>query len=107
MPASLKAAGPGRFRLAGSLGFDEAPRILQEGEAAFGPLAEAEVDLGGLERADSAGLAVLLEWALAARASGRQVRYRNVPAPLASLAGVSGADEMLASGGGDGSPESG
>ncbi len=94
--ARLAAAGAGRFELTGELGFKDAVRLLGDGDAAFGGLKNAEVDLAGVTRADSAGLALLLEWSLAARAAGREIRYRNIPPAIVSLAGISDVEELLA-----------
>jgi phospholipid transport system transporter-binding protein len=99
-PGRLAAAGPGRFELSGVVGFDDAARLLAEGDAAFGALKDAEVDLARIVRADSAGLALLLEWSIAARDAGRSLRYRNIPAAIASLAGISDVAELLAPSGG-------
>ncbi len=96
----LAAAGEGRFELSGEVGFDDAARLLGEGDAAFGSLQEAEVDLAGVTRADSAGLALLLEWSVSAAAAGRSLRYRNVPSAIASLAGISDVAELLSPPGG-------
>ena len=93
----LAPAGPGRFELSGEVGFDDAARLLAEGDRAFGSLQSVEVDLGRVTRADSAGLALLIEWSLAARAAGRQLRYGNVPPAVASLAGISDVAELLSS----------
>jgi len=95
-PGALAAAGPGRFELSGDVGFADAARLLDEGDAAFGAMRRAEVDLSSVARVDSAGLALLLEWSLAARAAGRELSYRNVPPALASLAGISDVAELLA-----------
>ncbi len=77
--------------------------MLALGDAGFGALEQAEVDLSKVTRADSAGLALLLEWSLSARESGRALRYRNLPAPIAALAGISDVSELLeVSGGGGG-----
>jgi phospholipid transport system transporter-binding protein len=92
----LAAEGEGRFALSGDVGFEDAARLLAEGDAAFGALGRAEVDLAGVGRVDSAGLALLLEWSLAARAAGRALAYRNVPPAVASLAGISDVAELLA-----------
>jgi phospholipid transport system transporter-binding protein len=89
------AAGEGRFELSGEVGFDDAARLLAEGDAGFGNLQEAEVDLAGISRADSAGLALLLEWSVSAAAAGRSLRYRNVPPAIASLAAISDVAELL------------
>lgn len=91
----LTQAGPGSFGLSGEVGFEDAARLLEEGERAFAHLQEVEVDLAGVTRADSAGLALLIEWSLAARDAGRRFRYRNVPAGVASLAGISDVSELL------------
>ena len=96
----LAAAGEGRFELSGEIGFDDAARLLREGDAAFGSLQDAEVDLTRVTRADSAGLALLLEWSVAAAAAGRSLRYRNVPSAIASLAGISDVAELLSPPGG-------
>jgi phospholipid transport system transporter-binding protein len=99
-PGRLEAAGPGRFALSGDVGFEDAARLLAEGDAAFGTLDRAEVDLVNVTRVDSAGLALLLEWSLAARTAGRALGYLNVPPSLASLAGISDVAELLAPAGG-------
>jgi len=99
-PGSLAAAGPGRFELSGTLGFADAGRLLAEGDAAFGELDRVEVDLARVTRADSAGLALLLEWSVAARDAGRSLRYSNLPPEITSLAGISDVSEVLAPEGG-------
>ncbi len=48
--------------------------MLAEGDAAFGSIKQAEIDLAKVSRIDNAGLALLLEWSLAARQSGRALR---------------------------------
>ncbi len=95
-PGRLAPAGPGRFELSGEVGFDDAARLLAEGDAVFARLQSVEVDLARVSRADSAGLALLIEWSLAARAAGRLLRYSNVPPAIASLAGISDVAELLA-----------
>lgn len=85
-PTRLRAVAPGSYRLEGRLVFGTAPRLLAEGEAAFAGEREILVDLSGVTRADSAGLALLVEWSLTARAAGREIRYRNLPAEITALA---------------------
>lgn len=96
----LAAAGDGRFELSGEVCFDDAARLLAAGDAAFGSLQVAEVDLSGISRADSAGLALLLEWSVSAQAAGRSLRYRNIPSAIASLAVISDVAELLSPPGG-------
>ncbi|TAK53852.1 MAG: STAS domain-containing protein [Gammaproteobacteria bacterium] len=85
-PTRLRAAGPGSYLLEGRLVFGTAARLLAEGEAAFAGERGVVVDLSGVTRADSAGLALLLEWSLTARSAGREIRYRNLPAEITALA---------------------
>ena len=94
-PGWLAAAGDGRFELSGDVGFADAARLLAEGDAAFAGAERVEVDLARVARVDSAGLALLLEWSLAARDAGRSLAYRNVPPAMASLAGISDVAELL------------
>ena len=97
-PASLVSLGHGQFALTGNLVFDQVARLLGEGDAAFGALPRADIDLARVERADSAGLALLLEWSVVARDAGRTVNYQNIPPPLAALAGISEVSALLAAG---------
>jgi phospholipid transport system transporter-binding protein len=96
-PAGLVSIGAGRWALAGDLQFDNAARLLDEGTAAFGADARAEIDLSKVGRVDSAGLALLVEWSVAARGGDRVVVYRNMPARLGALAGISDLAQCLES----------
>lgn len=87
--AGLASLGQGRWALSGDLLFDNTAQLLDEGEAAFGADARAAIDLSQLGRVDSAGLALLVEWSVAARSSGRSVVFRNVPPVVGALAGIS------------------
>lgn len=53
------------------------------------------IDLVEVSRADSAGLALLLELAAWARASDRELTFTNPPESLRVLAELSHADELL------------
>lgn len=56
---------------------------------------EVAVDLSGVGRVDSAGVALLLEWVREARAHGRALVFRGMPAQLLAIARVSGVDTIL------------
>ncbi|MGQ0587065.1 MAG: STAS domain-containing protein [Gammaproteobacteria bacterium] len=82
--------------ISGELSFKNAVAAL---DAARDALAASqgsfEVDLGGVTRADSAGLALLLELARDAHAAGRELRCTRVPEQLRRLAGFFGVTEVL------------
>lgn len=83
--------------VSGELSFARVPATLEALRPALkagqGPL---EIDLGGVTRADSAGLALLLELARTARAAGRELRFTRTPAQLRRLAEFFGLAELLA-----------
>lgn len=97
LQAGLVSLGQGRWALSGDLQFDNAAQLLDEGAAAFGADARAEIDLAQVGRVDSAGLALLVEWSIAAQSGGRTVTYRNVPPVLGALAGISDLAQFLES----------
>lgn len=70
--------------------------LLRETEALFaGVSGEVIVDLGSVTRADSAGLALLIEWLRLARRQNLTITYRNLPAQLLQIADVSELQEVL------------
>ena len=53
------------------------------------------LDLSGVVRADSAGLALLIEWMREARRRGGAVHFENVPKQLKAIARASQVDQIL------------
>lgn len=97
---TLEPAAAGRCIARGALTFATARAARARGlaileDAGTGPL---EIDCGALGLADSAGLAVLLDWLSAARRSGRSLRFAHLPEDLVALARISEVDELLARG---------
>ena len=93
--ARLVEVGEGTLRLEGELSFATVAALWRE--TPFPPPGEGPlvVDLGGVVRADSAGLALLVEWMRAARRAGRPLRYRTIPAQMLAIARVSSLDQVL------------
>jgi len=86
----------GGVRLRGRLGFDDAAAATPRWRELVGPGAkQVDVDASGLERPDSATLAVLLAWAAHASAAGAQLRFRRMPEGLLALARLCGAEDLL------------
>ncbi|MDD3674430.1 NTP-binding protein [Thauera propionica] len=82
------------FAPQGPLTMLSAAALLAEGRrlAAEAPLT---VDLGAVTAADSAALALILDWLRAARTSGQRIVLRNLPAGLVSLAALYDIDTLL------------
>jgi phospholipid transport system transporter-binding protein len=57
------------------------------------------VDCAGVTRADSAGLAVLLDWLAWGRRKSRVIGLENLPASLVAIARISEVDELLSAAG--------
>ena len=91
----FESQGDGRFALRGELSFQTAIRALKASEGLFSPHRELDIDLAGVGRVDSAGLALLLEWVGWARNHSRTVRFRNIPQQILSMAQISEVESML------------
>ena len=57
-----------------------------------------QIDCAGLTAADSAGLAVLLDWLAAAKLAGRQLQLRALPDGLLALGRISEVEQLLSTG---------
>jgi len=97
----VSSDGAGRWVLTGDLSLttvsavwmrrEELLRTLP-GEPSAGPLV---IDLGGVARTDSAGLALLIGLLREARKRDLRVQFATIPQQLRSLAQVSGVSELL------------
>lgn len=91
--ARLIREAPGRLRLSGPVDTDTVPALLRASREAFDKTGDgAEIDLGGVTRMDSAGVALLLEWQRAAPAA---IRYRNPPAQMRAIVDFCGLEDIL------------
>lgn len=93
--AGISKDDQGRLRFHGDLGFASVTALrLQWPDISVGP-ATLDVDLSDVQRADSAGLALLVECARQARKMGQSIRFFNIPPQMLAIARVSGLDEVL------------
>ncbi|MDP3295377.1 MAG: STAS domain-containing protein [Nevskia sp.] len=76
----------------GALDFKHVPQWLAKARELA---AAGELDLAGVTRADSAGLALLLELTRRAQALGKPLQLRNPPAQLIELSRFFGLDTLL------------
>lgn len=85
-----------RLLAAGPLTFATARRASARGEAVIKAVAAAqEIDCSAVTPADSAGLAVLIDWLGVAKRTGRRLRYTQLPEGLTALASISDLAELL------------
>jgi phospholipid transport system transporter-binding protein len=82
--------------ITGVLTFDNVAGLYEQAASLLGPgSAVREIDLSGVPRVDSAGLALLLEWQAAAKSHDAQFKITHAPADLLSLAQLCEAQELL------------
>jgi phospholipid transport system transporter-binding protein len=91
----IRPVGPGRYALEGELSFASAGQALQKTAKMFTAQAAVVFDLAGIVKADSAGLALLLEWLRQADSGGAELRYAKLPGQLSAMAQVAGVDGIL------------
>lgn len=95
-PAQATAQGDGVLAVRGVLSFDTVPDVYAQ-SAAWVRKSEGTVtvDLKDVERADSAGLGLLVEWLHLARSKGRELKFVNVPEQVRSMIRVNGLNRAL------------
>jgi phospholipid transport system transporter-binding protein len=86
----------GRIVVSGPLTFQSVPPLvsqagvwLQQNDREF------NVDLSGVSRADSAGVALLLEWWNTLHAAQRHLTYVGVPSQVETFIRINGLDSIL------------
>lgn len=90
MSASDAAHAP-----SGSLNFSTVAGLLAGSRAWFADGGRIVIDLSGVTQADSAGVALLVEWLRLARRAGGEIEFRNVPVQVRNLVEVSGLGDAL------------
>jgi phospholipid transport system transporter-binding protein len=94
----VTVAAPGRITVGSPLTFATARRVYEAGVASF--MRDGSelliVDCAGVSQADSAGLAVLLEWRRWTHLHGKHLQFANLPPQIKSLARLSEVSELLA-----------
>lgn len=93
--AGINRGPDGRLILAGELSFATVTRLHGESQPLFAQPGDIRVDLQDIERADSAGLALLIEWMRNARELGKSIQFLNIPQQMLAIARVSSLDQVL------------
>jgi phospholipid transport system transporter-binding protein len=84
------------LQVSGELNAATVPGLLGEAEVLFKQSGEQiNIDLAEVTRADSSGLALLIEWMRNARIQNRQLRFLRLPEQMREMARVSGIEALL------------
>lgn len=90
----LESSAPGHYALKGPVTFDTAGALLQEGRRFAGQDA-VTVNLAGVSKVDSSGLALMLEWLRQARAERRRLTFTELPDKLLAIARLGEVERLL------------
>lgn len=93
--AGIRRGPDGRLVLDGELSFVTVARLFVDARQLLGEAEDIRIDLQGISRSDSAGLALLVEWMRSARRLGKPIQFLNIPQQMLAIARVSGLDEIL------------
>ena len=91
----IRATSPGRLEAQGAICYDGAAQALRAGLDLSPRGQPCTIDLSKVTEADSAGLAVLVEWLATARKRQSSIRYEGIPAQILAVARISDLDELL------------
>ncbi len=100
MPADIDNVD-GVLKVSGELTFSTVPTLLTKAAAILTDSpqgAAVDVDLTAVSHADSAGLALLIEWHRLASDTGRSLHFHHLPKQMLALARVSNLESLLVSG---------
>ncbi|MFC1748355.1 lipid asymmetry maintenance protein MlaB [Pseudomonadota bacterium] len=93
--ARLEASGQGKASLSGELTFESVPSLVAAIEPLLDSATVLELNLSGVSRSDSAGVALLVSWERKVRSKAASISYTGVPEQLLGLARVSGVEQIL------------
>jgi phospholipid transport system transporter-binding protein len=93
--ARLEPCGASCWRVVGVLDFSSVMPLVRRGRELLGQGSLIEIDLAGVTAANSAGLALLLEWLDLSHARGSRLVFRHLPDSLARIAAVSNLESVL------------
>ncbi|MCI0653953.1 MAG: STAS domain-containing protein [Methylococcaceae bacterium] len=84
------------FSINGEMSFATVHRLLEASSSLnFSRKPVIEIDLGRVSRADSAGLALMVEWMAQAKRGNTDIRFRNMPKQMREIAGTTEVDKIL------------
>lgn len=93
--ASIELIEDGRLRVSGELSFKTVPALISSSQVFFKKNNDIDIDLADVSRADSAGVALLIEWRRQAQKQNKSVCFSNIPSQMLAIARLSGVNELL------------
>jgi phospholipid transport system transporter-binding protein len=91
----IVSAGDGRVRISGDLTFETVAGLRERGAEVLRGHGDVTLDLNAVTRADSAGLALMVEWLREARRKDAGLHVVNMPDQMLAIARMSKLDGVL------------
>lgn len=109
MAASLKKEADRKYSVTGDLNFSSVPDLWRDSSEQFRKVTTAGssreqdstgnntivIDLSGVSRSDSSGLALLIEWMRLSKKTGLDIQFQNIPQQMQNIAKVCGVADKL------------
>ena len=95
MAAQLQALGKGRFAVIGVLDFATVPTLHQSSAELFSQHDDLSIDLAAVERSDSSGVALLIDWLRQAQQQQQAIRFDNIPEQMQAIIRVADLTAIL------------
>lgn len=92
---NLESRGDGHYFLVGELSFNTVPTISANFAKIVESTDEIMLDLQGVTRTDSAGLALLIDWMRFSHQEHKRIVFKNIPSQMLAVAKVSELDDIL------------
>ncbi len=92
---NIMSIGRGQFRVTGTLTFSTVPEFYQKSKESLTFDDATYIDLRGVKHADSAGLALLIQWMRDAHMKQQTVHFSNIPLQLLAIAKVCSVEVLL------------
>jgi phospholipid transport system transporter-binding protein len=95
MTTSLESLGKNAFALKGNLDFQSVVALWEQTQDVFREQPPLHIDLAGVKRSDSSGVALLVEWLRQARVRNQHLRFTNMPPQMQAIVRVADLDQVL------------
>jgi len=93
--AQFELSADNRLQVSGELNFKNVPELVLKSQEYFKNSVGLDVDLADVNRADSAGVALLIEWQRLAQKKNKSISFSNIPSQMMAIARLCGVDELL------------
>ena len=94
----IVSANKGRVEIAGDLTFETVASLRERGAEVLRGIGDVTLDLNAVTRADSAGLALMVEWFMQAKRHDASFRVVNMPDQMLAIARMVKLDSFLIAG---------